>query len=977
MTIIITLSFAGNETGPFDLYSDATNFATPFAQGISKAALLAGFQVNAPAGTTVVRLDDLSGLCLNTETDIYTCATPNCDFVGEILCNITTTTTSTSSSTTTTTSTAPSAGLCLWSTNGGNPGSVAVYSFETNTSNEVLVPNDFESTVGVNRPMCSTSTKLYLLSVKDSSTYQYLREWDITVSSPGAVPTLTYVREFRIQPGSIPYTSSVSGDTNESRKITAIAVSNNILMVALGTPSEETYRLAVVTWELPAVGEPILILRYITQSPSTTQPARSYSTVSLSYGNQSAPGTSRYLTEITSMWMANSGDVMLNFRLDEKLQYNETESVGNWLKQMKGIPPANSSLNDQYEWSLNSNLSTLIYLQDSGVPEFVSYVGVKAMPTWGTDNLLQVLQPETLVVYTIDQSLPHAATIATTVIDENVWLSSANGCANVILPEGFGSCIPTNLPQLTVDGLGAPGQAPLSYLGPQTFQYGGQTVTASSIIWQGIAGYNDAGYNQQALDFVNDCGITFTGETIPGDELTRTVTFGRNGQGGNQVNTPAFDYTLEFEYPITSLRLKFNVLNSWSSNSGDFFKFDVNNGTPTISIVEGCDVELTGPNTFGAVPGTISPAPSGSAVIEMQSTEPFTTFTLTGTNNGAGGPVWLDCATPALNCLRIFTSRQYSDCSDTAGICAPENLFPAPAPDNFYNRLYAQNTVTNNIEEIVLPAGTYFQSGNSDITNNYFISQVNNIDPNTGAVVQQFSRWEYTNTSINGVPSNFTWEGILYTIDAADIPQSIVAGLSTINDNLIVLGGGSFAVNSGDYKVYEAKFVEGSTILEVTFKFLIPDPFNGYGEHVVTLKEDGTPNKFIAQKGLGSIDEPFTLAQFDYDTGNFEVEILGPESLMTNPNGAGDMAVVDDYLYQTLKSPANVVSLFRCNLQTHVWEQVSDSPEYDGGSSGSLPSCRTNDGFAILGTTTTTSSTTPNPSGAKTIWTWFESELNS
>ncbi len=401
MTIIITLSFAGNETGPFDLYSDATNFATPFAQGISKAALLAGFQVNAPAGTTVVRLDDLSGLCSKAETDIYTCATPNCDFTGEILCNITTTTTSTSSSTPTTTSTAPSAGLCLWSTNGGNPGSVAVYSFDTNTSNEVLVPNDFESTVGINRPMCSTSTKLYLLSVKDDSSYQYLREWDITVSSPGAVPTLTYVREFRIQPGSIPYASSVSGDTNESRKITAIAVSNNIFMAALGTPSEETYRLGVITWELPAVGEPLLLLRYNTQSPSTTQAARSYSTVGLGYGNQSAPNTSRYLTEITSMWMANSGDVMLNLRLDEKLQYNETESVGNWLKQMKGIPPASSTLNDQYEWSANSNLSTLIKLQDSGVPEFASYVAVKAMPTWGRDNLLQVLQPETLVVYTI------------------------------------------------------------------------------------------------------------------------------------------------------------------------------------------------------------------------------------------------------------------------------------------------------------------------------------------------------------------------------------------------------------------------------------------------------------------------------------------------------------------------------------------------------------------------------------------------
>ena len=54
MTIIITLSFAGNETGPFDLYSDATGFAIPFAQNVSKAALLAGYQVEAPDGTAAL-----------------------------------------------------------------------------------------------------------------------------------------------------------------------------------------------------------------------------------------------------------------------------------------------------------------------------------------------------------------------------------------------------------------------------------------------------------------------------------------------------------------------------------------------------------------------------------------------------------------------------------------------------------------------------------------------------------------------------------------------------------------------------------------------------------------------------------------------------------------------------------------------------------------------------------------------------------
>jgi len=107
MTIIITLSFAGNETGPFDLYSDATGFAIPFAQNVSKAALLAGYQVDAPDGTTVVRLFNLQALCASEPTDIYSCATPNCDFAGTIICPVTTTTTTTAEPTTTTTTAYP------------------------------------------------------------------------------------------------------------------------------------------------------------------------------------------------------------------------------------------------------------------------------------------------------------------------------------------------------------------------------------------------------------------------------------------------------------------------------------------------------------------------------------------------------------------------------------------------------------------------------------------------------------------------------------------------------------------------------------------------------------------------------------------------------------------------------------------------------------------------------------------------------
>jgi hypothetical protein len=42
----ITLSSAGPETGPFDLYTNLDGFTTPFEVGVSKAALLAGFVSN-------------------------------------------------------------------------------------------------------------------------------------------------------------------------------------------------------------------------------------------------------------------------------------------------------------------------------------------------------------------------------------------------------------------------------------------------------------------------------------------------------------------------------------------------------------------------------------------------------------------------------------------------------------------------------------------------------------------------------------------------------------------------------------------------------------------------------------------------------------------------------------------------------------------------------------------------------------------
>lgn len=66
MTVLITLTVAGADTGPFNLYSDTDGYTVAFESGVSKAALLAGYtSILVPPGTTIVRVSS-EGICPNT-----------------------------------------------------------------------------------------------------------------------------------------------------------------------------------------------------------------------------------------------------------------------------------------------------------------------------------------------------------------------------------------------------------------------------------------------------------------------------------------------------------------------------------------------------------------------------------------------------------------------------------------------------------------------------------------------------------------------------------------------------------------------------------------------------------------------------------------------------------------------------------------------------------------------------------------------
>lgn len=80
MYVFITLTSAGADAGPFNLYSNVDGFTSAFATGVSRTALLAGYSVIAPAGTTTVRIVS-NGACTN--------------FIDVIVSTTTTTTTTT------------------------------------------------------------------------------------------------------------------------------------------------------------------------------------------------------------------------------------------------------------------------------------------------------------------------------------------------------------------------------------------------------------------------------------------------------------------------------------------------------------------------------------------------------------------------------------------------------------------------------------------------------------------------------------------------------------------------------------------------------------------------------------------------------------------------------------------------------------------------------------------------------------------
>jgi len=122
MNVLITLTTAGADTGPFNLYSNTDSYVTAFQTNIAKSLLVAGYTSTVvPAGTTTVRVKS-TGLC-TTYVDLFitgsggTTTTTTTPYVGPTTTTTTTpyvgpatTTTTTTGGPTTTTTTTPYVG---------------------------------------------------------------------------------------------------------------------------------------------------------------------------------------------------------------------------------------------------------------------------------------------------------------------------------------------------------------------------------------------------------------------------------------------------------------------------------------------------------------------------------------------------------------------------------------------------------------------------------------------------------------------------------------------------------------------------------------------------------------------------------------------------------------------------------------------------------------------------------------------------
>lgn len=161
-TVLITLTAAGSDTGPFDLYSDADGYVTPFENNIAKATLEAGYtSVVVPDGATIIRVQSDNSICENfTDLNIITTTTTtsSTSTTSTTTSTSSTTTTSTSTSSTTTTTTTLNCGECwqIQNESGIDTATIDYTDCNGNFAQTSLTPGQIEHICSSTTPVCSS-----------------------------------------------------------------------------------------------------------------------------------------------------------------------------------------------------------------------------------------------------------------------------------------------------------------------------------------------------------------------------------------------------------------------------------------------------------------------------------------------------------------------------------------------------------------------------------------------------------------------------------------------------------------------------------------------------------------------------------------------------------------------------------------------------------------------------------------------------
>jgi len=174
MYVFITLTSAGADAGPFNLYSNVDGFTSAFAIGVSKATLLAGYSVIAPAGTTTVRIMS-SGVCTNF-IDVIIGATTTTS-TSTTSTTSTSTTSTTSTTTTTTTTIAPSPFVSTWRTTNTSAGS--------SNSDQVKLPLQSGGTYNFTVNWGDGNTNIITTWNQAETTHTYISSGDYTITITG------------------------------------------------------------------------------------------------------------------------------------------------------------------------------------------------------------------------------------------------------------------------------------------------------------------------------------------------------------------------------------------------------------------------------------------------------------------------------------------------------------------------------------------------------------------------------------------------------------------------------------------------------------------------------------------------------------------------------------------------------------------------------------------------------------------------